>query len=178
MVYDRINAAFCGAVLGKKICTVKRDPVDLDYNDKKKNDILRLSRPIYKYAIESHDITSVRLITTANNEKKVEFNENPKLRLSIANIEDINQIVPVPSAKTVSQAISKFERSNGEELTIFFDMEKLTREVIALNIDSKKELEAFINEQMKYLGTLTQANEVEAAACRASMKELGIDVNI
>ena len=48
----KINAAMCGATLGKKILMVLRNPVDPNYSDDKKNDILRLSRPIFLYSIK------------------------------------------------------------------------------------------------------------------------------
>lgn len=178
MNHVRINAAQCGSTLGKKILIVERNPVDPGYSDAKKNGMLCLSRPIYLYSIRPIEVTSVELVTTVNNEPKVEFNHNPQLRLDVANIEDITKIIPIPTAATVKMAIEKYERSNKEELTIFTDYEKLLREVIALNNDEKKTLNTFISQQMKFCGTLAEANETEIAACKVSLKEFGIDVNI
>lgn len=178
MNHIRINAAACGATLGKKILVVERNPVDPGYSDAKKNGMLCLSRPIFLYSIKPIDVTSVELVSTVNNEQRIEFNHNPQLRLDIANIEDINKVIPVPSAATVKMAIEKYERSNHEEVTIFVDYEKLLREVIALNVDEKKTLNNFISQQMKFCGTLAEANETEIAACKVAMKEFGIDINI
>lgn len=174
----RINAAQCGATLGKYILIIERNPVDLGYSEAKKNGLLCLSRPIWLYSIKPIEVTSVRLIDSLDNGKKVEFNEDAKLRLSIANIEDITKVIPVPTAATVKQAIEKYERSNKEELTIFVDYEKATKEVMALNRDESNTLQSFLNAHMKLCGTLLEANEIEASACRSRMKELGIDVNI
>lgn len=178
MNHMRINAAQCGATLGKKILVVERNPVDPGYSDAVKNDLLRLSRAIHLYSIKPIEVTSVEIITTMNNESKVEFNHNPQLRLDIANIDDINKVIPTPSAATVKAAIEKYERSNREDITIFTDYEKLLREVIALNLDEKKTLQNFLNQQMKFCGTLAEANETEIAACKVAMKEFGIDINI
>lgn len=178
MNHVRINAATCGATLGKKILIVERNPVDPNYSEDRKNGKLCLSRPIYLYSIKPIEVTNVALITNMNNETQVEFNGNPQLRLSIANIDDINKVIPVPSAATVRSAIERFERSNHEEVTIFTDYEKLLREVIALNVDEKKTLNNFISQQMKFCGTLAEANETETAACKVALKEFGIDLNL
>ena len=74
-------------------------------------------------------------------------------------------------------AIEKYERSK-EDITIFVDYEKLLREVIALNLDEKKTYAAWLSYQMKLCGTLAEANEAEIAACKASMKEFGIEINL
>lgn len=174
----RINAATCGATLGKKILIVERNPVDPGYSDAKKNGLLHLSRPIYLYSIKPIEVISVSLITTMNNETQVEFNGNPQLRLAIANIDDISKVIPIPSSTTVKAAIERYERSNKEEVTIFTDYEKLLREVIALNVDEKKILNNFITQQLKFCGTLAEANEVETTACKVALKEFGIDLNL
>lgn len=178
MDYIRINAAQCGATLGKYILVVERNPVDTNYSEDKKNGALTLSRPVYLYSIRPIEVTSVELVESMSNERKVQFNKDPKLRLDIANIDDITKVIPVPSASTVKAAIEKYERSNKEEITIFVDYVKLVPEVMALNRDEKNVLQSFLNAQMKFCGTLVEANELEATACRTRMKELGIDVNI
>ena len=112
MDYMRINAAQCGATLGKYILVVERNPVDTNYSEDKKNGALTLSRPIYLYSIRPIEVTSVELVESMSNERKVQFNKDPKLRLDIANIDDITKVIPVPSASTVKAAIEKYERSN------------------------------------------------------------------
>ena len=118
----RINAAQCGATLGKYILVVERNPVDTNYSEDKKNGALTLSRPIYLYSIRPIEVTSVELVESMSNERKVQFNKDPKLRLNIANIDDITKVIPVPSASTVKAAIEKYERSNKEEITILWTM--------------------------------------------------------
>ena len=178
MNFIRVNAAQCDTTSGNKSLTIERNPVDPDYSDAKKNGLLCLSRPIYLYSIRPIDVTSVEIINTVNNDQRIEFNHDPRLRLDIANIEDISKVIPVPSAATVKAAIEKFERSNREDITIFTDYEKLLREVIALNLDEKRTLNDFLARQMKFCGTLATANETEIAACKVALKEIGIDVNI
>ena len=58
------------------------------------------------------------------------------------------------------------------------DYDKLGPEVMDLKRDENNVLQSFLNAQMKFCGTLAEANELEATACRTRMKELGIDVNI
>ena len=95
MDYMRINAAQCGATLGKYILVVERNPVDTNYSEDKKNGALTLSRPIYLYSIRPIEVTSVELVESMSNERKVQFNKDPKLRLDIANIDDITKVIPV-----------------------------------------------------------------------------------
>ena len=82
----RINAAQCGATLGKYILVVERNPVDTNYSEDKKNGALTLSRPIYLYSIRPIEVTSVELVESMSNERKVQFNKDPKLRLDIATL--------------------------------------------------------------------------------------------
>lgn len=173
-----INAAMCGATLGKKILVVERNHADLHYSDAVKNNSLRLSRPIYLYSIKPIDVEKVALVTTANNEIKVEFNDDPKYRLDVANVDDINKIIPKPTAESVRKAVEKYEHSGKEDVTIFTDYVELVKQVTALNIEERKTLEIFLNNQMKICGMLSEANENEKTACKIAMKDLGVDVNI
>ena len=47
-----------------------------------------------------------------------------------------------------------------------------------MNTEEKKTLNNFIQKQMKFCATLTEANETEITACKVSLKEFGIEVNI
>ena len=68
----RINAAQCGATLGKYILVVERNPVDTNYSEDKKNGALTLSRPIYLYSIRPIEVTSVELVESMSNESSVQ----------------------------------------------------------------------------------------------------------
>lgn len=167
-----ILASQCGATLGKYILTVEKNPVDLKYTEKVSSGVLRTSSPIYLYSIKPTRVESIRLVESANGVQSVEFNGDAELRLPLANVSDIDAIIPKPSAKSVKDALNK----SGEKV-IFTDYVKLTKEIVALNTESRLALEAFINEQMKFISTFTSANLAEQEACKKAMMDEGMDVS-
>lgn len=175
MKNEIILASKCGAVLGKYILTVERNPVDPDYSRKVTDGKLRTSEPIYLYAIKPIQVEKVEMVVSANNVKSVQYNGDPNLRLPLAGIDDITAIIPKPTTDAVRKAISKLQ-STGEQ-TIFVDYVQLTKEVNALNTESKAILTQFINEQMKFINTFDKVNEVQIANCKLAMADEGIDVS-
>ena len=169
-----ILASQCGATLGKYILTVEKNPVDLKYTEKVSSGTLRTSSPIDLYSIKPTRVESLRLVESANGVRSVEFNGDAELRLPLANASEITAIIPEPSAKSVKEAIRK--AGSGEKV-IFTDYIKLTKEIVALNTENRLLLEAFINEQMKFISTFTNANLAEQEACKKAMMDEGMDVS-
>lgn len=170
-----ILASQCGATLGKFILVIKKNSVDPGYSRKVQNNELRLSQQINLYSIEPIKVKVAREVESAEGTKFVEYNDDPKLRLQISGIDDISTIIPKPNAESVKNAVLKFEATG--EMTIFIDYPALTKEVVALNTESKSKLATFINEQVKFLKTFESANEAEISACKNAMAAEGIDIN-
>lgn len=167
----------CGATLGQYILTVKQSPVDLGYSDKVTGNLLRPSSPFYRYSIEPIKVTAAVQEESANGITVVTFNGNEKLRLKIMTTDDINKVIPIPSTKTVREAIERQKSDGG--ITIFTDYISLTREVTSLNNETRQLMGAFIKELTTQMMTIEEANEAEKAGCKAAMKELGInDINL
>lgn len=82
------QASELGAVLGKEIYQIGREPYDLDYQKRRKEDINTLlsDRPIRKYFIKRHLITSAKLIEDIDNKGffHVQYNNEPKLTIPVA----------------------------------------------------------------------------------------------
>lgn len=175
MKQEVLLASQCGAVLGKFILVVERNPVDPDYSRKVTENRLRTSSPIYLYSIKPILVNQTKIVETANNGKFVEYNEDPTLRIPLITSEEINKLIPKPSAETVRAAIAKFETT--KQKTIFIDYPSLTKEIAALNAESEAILTAFTNELMKCVKTLRDATAAEISACKSAMEDEGIDVS-
>lgn len=170
-----ILASQCGATLGKFVLIIEKSSVDPNYSRKVQNNELRTSQQINLYSIKPIKVKVAREVETAEGSRFVEYNDDPKLRLQISGINDITEIIPKPNVENVKNAILRYE-STGEN-TIFIDYPALTKEVVALNKESKAKLTAFINEQMRFIKTFETANDTEIAACKTAMAAEGIDMN-
>ena len=62
MDYMRINAAQCGATLGKYILVVERNPVDTNYSEDKKNDF----KSAYLFVFNSTDRGNFSRVSRVN----------------------------------------------------------------------------------------------------------------
>lgn len=168
-------ASQCGATLGKFILVVERNNVDPNYSNKVTNNLVRPSLPFFLYSINPIQVTSVAIVETANNTKRIQFNNDPKLRLPLAGIDDFSAVIPKVNSTTVKDAIKK-EELTGEK-TIFIDWPSLTKEIEALNTEQQSALSAFVTEQMKFVGTYKDANTKEILACKNAMNSIGVNVD-
>ena len=165
-----ILASQCGASLGKYILTIEKNSVDPNYSRKVQNNELRTSQQINLYSIKPIKVKMAQEVESAEGTKFVEYNGDSKLRLQISGINDIADIIPKPNAESVKNAITRFE-------SIFIDYPQLTKEIVALNMESRAKLTAFVNEQMRFIKTFETANETEIAACKTAMAAEGIEIN-
>lgn len=170
-----ILASQCGASLGKYILTIEKNSVDPNYSRKVQNNELRTSQQINLYSIKPIKVKMAQEVESAEGTKFVEYNGDSKLRLQISGINDIVDIIPKPNAESVKNAITRFESTG--EITIFIDYPQLTKEIVALNMESRAKLTAFVNEQMRFIKTFETANETEIAACKTAMAAEGIEIN-
>lgn len=175
MKNEVILASDCGAVLGKHVLTVERNPVDPGYSKKVTEGKLRTSSPIYLYSIRPIKVKVAEIVESANGGKYVEYNHDASLRIPLMTNESVDKAMPKPNAESVRDAINKFESNKTK--TLFIDYPALVREVKALNKESQAILEAFTTELIKFAKTLQDANNMEEAACKNAMEAEGVDVN-
>lgn len=175
MKQEVLVASKCGAVLGKYILTIQRNPVDPNYSRDVQENKLRTSIPIYLYSINPILVKKTEIVETANNGRFVEYNGDPTLRIPLITNDEIDKLIPKPCADSVRKAIAKYENTN--ERTIFIDYPALTKEVMALNQESHAQLTNFINKLLSFGKTLKDANEAELSACKVAMADEGIDVS-
>ena len=175
MKNEVILASMCGAVLGKFILTVERNPVDPDYSKKVTENKLRTSSPIYLYSIKPVKVEMAKIVESANGGKFVEYNGDASLRIPLITNEPVEKVIPKPNADSVRNALIKYETSKTP--TIFIDYPQLVKEVKALNRESQEILDKFVNELIKYSKTLQDANNIEEASCKNAMEAEGVDVS-
>lgn len=170
-----ILASQCGATLGKYILIIEKNSVDPNYSRKVQNNELRTSQQINLYSIKPIKVKIASEVESAEGTKFVEFNGDAKLRLPISGINDITEIIPKPNVENVKNAISRYEATG--ENTIFVNYPELTKEIVALNLESRNKLMTFVNEQLRFIKTFETANETEISACKTAMAAEGIEVN-
>lgn len=165
----------CGATLGKFILVIERNPVDLRYSEKVKNNLLRTSSPIYLYSIKPIRVTNVGIVETANKGKFAEYNNDAALRIPLITGDTIDKLIPKPTADSVREAILKYETN--KERIIFIDYPALVKEIAALNKESEDMATSMANELMNNVKSLRDATLTEISACKSAMEDEGVDIS-
>lgn len=159
-------------LLGKRIFTVKAEPVDLNYNDRvRKNDPMRTVKPIMKYMIEGTDIISSRAVPLPDKATLVvELNGDPNLQF---------KLTPAKFCEVTMENITKAIENNGEagrEPILFTDCLMLTQQVNKLNaleIDKANREAENLLEMSKMLEDL---NKMQMGSCDDYYEQLGTPI--
>lgn len=161
-------------IMGKKLFTVKADPVDLKWNEKiKNNDPLRPIKPIMKYSIESIEIFSTRIVVAPDNTTLlIELNDDPNLqfKLTPAKFCEVNM-------DKIKEAISLNEKREAGRTPIFFrDSNALTSQVNRLNDLEKAKCDQIAEEMLAQSQMLSDLNKLQSDANDRYYEELGKDL--
>ena len=160
-------------IIGKKLFTVRATPVDLNWNDKiKNNDPLRLVKPIMKYSIESIEVISTALrVAPDNSTLLIELNENTNLQFKLAPA----KFCEVTLDK-IKEAIASNENKETGRTPIFFrDSNALTSQVNRLNDLEKAKCDQIAEEMLAMSQALSDLNKLQADANDRYYEELGKD---
>ena len=154
---------------GKKIFTIKSEPVDLNYNDKvKENDPTRTVKPIMKYFIESTEIFSTAVVVAPDGVTPlIELNGNASLQFKLvpAKFKEVKM-------ETVVEAL-EVSSKDGREPILFSDCLKLTEQCNKLNAMEKAKLEKIAEEVLAQCGLLDDINKMQTVECDKYYSELG-----
>lgn len=162
-------------LMGKKIFTVRREPADLMFNDRKRDgDVTLTVKPIMKYIIEGIDIFSNRLVLLPDKTTLVvELNNNPGLQFKIgpAKFREV-------SMETITEAVEKNEKNSslGREPILFDDLISLTEQVNKLNALEKAKAEAIAEDMLNQAKLLSDLNDIHLTECDKYYNELGTPV--
>lgn len=163
-------------LIGKKLFTVKADPVDLNWNEKiKENNPLRLIKPIMKYSIESIEIIATRLVVAPDNSTLlIELNNDPNLQF---------KLVPAKfcevSIDKIKEAILFNEKREAGRTPIFFrDSNTLTTQVNRLNDLEKAKCDQIAEEMLMQSQLLSDLNKLQSDANDRYYEELNKDSRV
>lgn len=134
-------APIFGGMLGKEIFQLVREPFDLDFQKRKRENPnpLLSDRPLMKYHIKRHRINSVKLIEDIDNRGvvNVQYNNEPKLTIPVAK----------GFSPAAEEAIGEVVRSEESLENVFFaDEERLIELVTTLNNRTITLIDRTINE--------------------------------
>ena len=159
-------------LIGKKIFTVKSEPVDLMYNDKvKENDPTRTVKPIMKYMIESTEIIGAQVVLAPDGVTPfIELNGDASLQFKLAPAEFKNVTM-----ESVTEAIAtSADSSRSREPILFSDLLKLTEQVNRLNAMEKAKLERIVEDAINQSQFLADLNKTQTIECDKYYDELGL----
>lgn len=154
----RLQMEAYGRLLGKAIHVVDVKNADPKYNEKRRNGQPVPEKPIRIFAINSFNINSVIADVDANSNLIIVFNQGMKGEARFPVTQPEFKEVAIA---TVREAVSAAEEKRAP---IFFsDLDKLTREITALNTAERNRANDFAKEMALQAGllddTITQQNE-------------------
>lgn len=159
-----------GSLLGKNICFVTVDNVDLTHKEKEmNNEHPRLVIPLKKFMINTETITSQKLIPVGE-DLFLEFNGKTELRAKISGQFDL--FAEANDASIIEEAI---ERATTKQAPIFFtDRRKLTQEVNFRNTNEMRKAEELANSFLQQMTLLKDLVKAQDNDCDDYYKQYGL----
>lgn len=141
-------------LIGQTLCCIEADNMDLSHNDKVREGLLRLTKPLRKYSIKMIDITSAKLDPLPDeNGMVITLNGDTTLQFPLAPCE-FKEV----SMETVTAAIKKMEDT--KETTFFRDLNRLTDVVTKLNKIEKKKADDLLEEIVGWSSAYDDINKI------------------
>jgi hypothetical protein len=173
--YSLVVASQLGALLGMNLIHIRRKNVDPDYSNKEREGKQRLAIPVYIYGIDRIKIKKAELVDLGEGQRIVQFNDDPKLQLSLANAKDITDVIKKPTVQEVANAVMAEEASTQQ--TFFVDDKTATELAVSFNNRSYKELSSMMEVLSRQAACLTDANDAMMNACKLEMAQVGKSVD-
>lgn len=173
--YSLVVASQLGALLGMNLIHIRRKNVDPDYSNKEREGKQRLAIPVYIYGIDRIKIKKAELVDLGEGQRIVQFNDDPKLQLSLANAKDITDVIKKPTIQEVANAVMAEEAS--AQQTFFVDDKTATELAVSFNNRSYKELSSMMEVLSRQAACLTDANDAMMNACKLEMAQVGKSVD-
>lgn len=173
--YSLVVASQLGALLGMNLIHIRRKNVDPDYSNKEREGKQRLAIPVYIYGINRIKIKKAELVDLGEGQRIVQFNDDPKLQLSLANAKDITDVIKKPTVQEVANAVMAEEAS--AQQTFFVDDKTATELAVSFNNRSYKELSSMMEVLSRQAACLTDANDAMMNACKLEMAQVGKSVD-
>lgn len=159
-----------GAILGKTICFVTVDNVDLGHKEKElNNQHPRLVIPLKKYMVNTATIISTELIPMGE-DLMLELNHKPELRARITN--GNFELFAESNVSSVEEAVNR--AATGQPPLFFTDRKKLTTEVNFRNKTEMQKAEELANSFLQQMTVLKDLIKIQDSDCEEYYKQYGI----
>ncbi len=159
-----------GSMLGKTICYLQVDNVDLSHKEKEiNNNHPRLVVPLLKFMVNSITISEQKILTIGD-DVYLEFNGKENLRAKI--IQNPKFFADASDNAIIEEAVER--AMNGGTPIFFANRQKLTAEANFRNKQEMEKADRLANEflqQAQLLSDLTKAQEHD---CEEYYKQLGL----
>lgn len=159
-----------GSLLGKTICFITVDNVDLMHREKElNNEHPRLVIPLKKFMVNTETITSQKLVPVGE-DLFLEFNGKTDLRAKISSSFDL-----FAEANDVTVVEEAIERAVTKQTPIFFtDRRKLTQEVNFRNKNEMQKAEELANSFLQQMTLLKDLIKAQDNDCEDYYKQYGL----
>lgn len=159
-----------GSLLGKTICFITVDNVDLGHKEKElNNEHPRLVTPLKKFMVNTATIMATELIPMGE-DLMLELNHNPELRARITN--GNFELFADSSVGTVEEAVNR--ATTGQPPLFFTDRKKLTTEVNFRNKTEMQKAEELANSFLQQMTVLKDLIKIQDSECEDYYKQYGL----
>lgn len=159
-----------GAILGKTICFVTVDNVDLSHKEKEmNNEHPRLVIPLKKFMVNTETITATELVPIGE-ELFLELNHKQALRAKIVN--GNFELFAESNVSSVEEAINR--AATGQTPLFFTDRKKLTQEVNFRNKNEMQKAEELANSFLQQMTLLKDLIKNQDSDCEEYYRQYGL----
>lgn len=159
-----------GSILGKTICFITVDNVDLTHKEKElNNEHPRLVIPLKKFMVNTETIKSTELIPIGE-ELFLELNHKQALRAKIVN--GSFELFADSNVTSVEEAINR--AATGQVPLFFTDRKKLTQEVNFRNKNEMQKAEELANSFLQQMTVLKDLIKIQDSDCDEYYRQYGL----
>lgn len=155
-------------LMGKKMFTVKTEPVDLKWNDKVRENEFRTSKAIMKYMIEGFDVYAVELVELPDHSAVViQLNHDVSLQFKLAPAQ-FREV----TMEAIAESIEKKDPAVRQPI-LFRDGVKLADVVRRLNLMEMQKCDDLAEELLNTSKFLSMLNKEQDDSMEQYYQELG-----
>lgn len=159
-----------GSLLGKTICYLQVDNVDLSHREKElTNQHPRLVEPLLKYMVNTVLVSSQRLLVI-NDEIFIEFNEKPELRAKI--VQEPKFFAEATDNSAIEEACVRAK--NNQTPLFFADRKRLTDEANFRNKQEAEKAEVLANDFLAQMTMLKELIKGQQQSCDEYYRQYGL----
>lgn len=161
-----------GSLLGRTICYVQVDNLDLTHNEKEIRDIHpRLVKPLKKFMLNTITVTGTEIILIGD-DVYIQFNGNPGLRAKAEEQDDGKLFANASDSAAIEEAIER--AINGRAPLFFKDRKRLVQELNFRNQQEAEKADALANSFLEQANLLSDLIKAQDHDCEEYYKQYGL----